>query len=329
VVCRYLLPVIAAFALWVAATPLSVSGGTSCPAPAEVQLRVAALVSGSPSPPPPPAATAPAPGYRASLLRGDDRIHVELFDANDARLAERDLPAGGSSCQDLAAAVAVVLAAWIAEVGPDVDVRPQIPVAVPSLPPPAPAVAASAGAPAAPAPQGTPLKVGVGIGVGIGILASLAGDLAPGAKIDGVVTPGGGRLGLAMTLSGTAVRTIAVEPAPAKGRWTRASLAVGPRYLLRSGAPPVLDVRVQALATLLRAEGVGLPSNASDTSVGLGGGLGLRAGWPRRTAEPWIGLDLLVWPARDYLRVAGVRTERELPRFDVQLAVGISLGRTQ
>ena len=65
---------------------------------------------------PPDHGAPPEPGaqHRARIGRTGDNLVVELLLPNDQVIARRDLAADGS-CDDLAAAVAVVIAAWETE----------------------------------------------------------------------------------------------------------------------------------------------------------------------------------------------------------------------
>src|ERR1700690_2739079 len=99
--------VVSALALWLAYAPMEVIGSGDCPAPADVSRRLAEIL--------PPHAEGeprgPAAPHRARIERSQSRVHIELLLPNEERIAERDLEADGS-CDDLAAALAVVIAAW-------------------------------------------------------------------------------------------------------------------------------------------------------------------------------------------------------------------------
>ena len=41
----------------------------------------------------------------------------------------------------------------------------------------------------------------------------------------------------------------------------------------------------------------------------------------------WIGADVLYWPGHDRLEIAGLAAEGELPHVEIQVALGLSLGR--
>jgi hypothetical protein len=89
----------------------------------------------------------------------------------------------------------------------------------------------------------------------------------------------------------------------------------------------MLDAHAQLLAAMLRVEGVGLTTTASDSAAQLGTGVGVQVGRPWGNATPWIGADLLYWPGHDRLEIAGLTAQGQLPHLEVQVALGLSLGR--
>jgi len=56
-------------------------------------------------------------------------------------------------------------------------------------------------------------------------------------------------------------------------------------------------------------------------------GAGVQVGRPWGNATPWIGADVLYWPGHDRLQIAGLAAEGELPHLEIQVALGLSLGR--
>jgi hypothetical protein len=270
---------IAALLFWLAYAPLEVVGSGDCPAPAEVSRRLTEM-----SPPDRGAAAEPRVPHRARIERTGDNLVVELLLPNDQAIARRDLAADGS-CDDLAAAVAVVVAAWEAELDPHLTARVNLPA--PAAEPVASARVVDDSAPPARPPS---------FQIGLAVLGSVVGgQLAPGAGLTGRIAPPGWHLGLALELSGTTARSEAVGARADAASWTRFALGAGPeaQLTLRTAT---LDLRAQALAALLHVEGVGLSTTASDSSAELGTGVGARLGWPWGNAAPWIGVDTLFWP---------------------------------
>jgi hypothetical protein len=163
--------------------------------------------------------------------------------------------------------------------------------------------------------------------LGLAVLGSVVGgQLAPGASLAGWIAPPGWHLGLALELSGTTARSEAVGARADAARWTRFALGVGPEAHLTLQRATV-DLRAQALAALLHVEGVGLSTTTSDSSAQIGTGVGARLGWPWGNAVPWIGVDALFWPGHESLVVGGLPAVGDLPRFELQVSLGMSLGR--
>src|SRR6185369_3704985 len=106
-------------------------------------------------------------------------LRVDLRRDDGERLAQRVLDASGS-CADLAAATAVVIAAWEARLNPEIAARMKLlpdgdkPVPKPEdKPVPKPELKTAGSA--------APPRSSVGLEGGIGVTASIAGsDLAPG-----------------------------------------------------------------------------------------------------------------------------------------------------
>jgi hypothetical protein len=297
-----------ALALGIPVSSIEVSGDEVCPRPADVQRQLRALL--------PPAGDPASPGtveHHARVVRAGEKTHLELAGADGAPIAERELDRSGS-CDELAAAAAVVLATWEGDLDPRITDRVNLP---PVPRPAAPVIMAR------PSPPGAPLR----FSLGVGLLASVSGgQLAPGAKITGSLAPAQGRLGVDLALSAVTTRSEAVGSLPGAASWRRAALAAGPRYRF-GDATTTADLHVDGLAGLLLVEGVGLPEKASDTSLQLGVGAGIRATRAWGNAAPWIGVDLLVWPGHDRLEVGGQPVTGQLPRLEAQFAAGLSLGR--
>jgi len=301
---------VAALALWLAYAPLEIIGSGDCPAPADVSRRLAEIVPHAEGEP-----RGPAPPHRARIERSQRRVHIELLLPNEERIAERDLEADGS-CDDLAAAIAVVIAAWEAEVDPHLTARVDLPAALAET-------TATAPIAAMPPPPGLSPSFQLGL-VLIGSLTG--GQIVPGAGLEGWIAPSGSRLGFGLDLSGTTARSESVGARADAARWTRFGIGVGPEaHFDVRGA--IVDARIQGLVALLRVEGVGLSTTTSDSSTQLGAGAGLHVGWPWGNAVPWIGADARLWPGHDSLVVGGLSVEGALPRFELQLSLGMSVGR--
>jgi hypothetical protein len=287
---------------------LEIQGDVTCPTAAEVSQHLTKLVPESAAP-----SSAPAP--HALLSAGPGFVGVALLSANGDLLADRRLDSSGS-CSDLAEAVAVVLAAWHAKLSPA--------VAVPVVtPPPAPVELVAASPPKVESPR--PLAFDVGIAVLAAIV--VGGDATFGAKLEGTLNPFRIPVGAHLALSMSSTHTTHAETAsslPVEARWLRPALAIGPN--LRLGQTLMLDLHVDGVLALLHVEGAGLDAPSSDTGVQFGFAAGLRGLWRWQSGTVWLGVDFLDYPARDRLTVGNYEVGR-LPHLEVQVALGIALGR--
>ena len=293
-----------------------VDGEETCPAPADVEARLDALI---------PRVDEREPQDRAVLERTDAGLRIDLRRDDGERLAERLLPTTGS-CGDLAAAAAVVIAAWELRLKPEIAARVNLPA---PARPPALVETTTAASPAR-----------ARIEARAGLLASLAGgDVAPGATIEASVTPAASRLGVTIALSGAAQRVLTLEQAGGGGaRWTRGVLALGPQYRVDVPGGLKIDLHAGGLLGFLRVEGTSsgaLTDNPpatwsarSDVAVQLGAGAGVRAMRAWGAVAAWIGIRVLAWPGHQRLLVEGnPAASGELPRLDGELAAGASWGR--
>jgi len=299
----------AVMALWIVHPLLDLGGDSLCPTPAEVRDRLAQLSISTPG-------ESGSDQHRAYLSSRDGMVHVELASSDGRLLAQRTLDRTGS-CADLAEAVAVVISTWEAEFNPNVAMSVTLP---PPAPPPPPA---------SPEVKGVqpPTKPPLRFDVGIGLLASITGgEVVPGATVAASLSPPRGHLGLAAALSASLPHSQSVGSLTGSAHWTRVALTAGPQYRLTRNAM-MLDVHAGGALALLRVEGVGLPSTASDTSVQSGLGAGLRGIRSWNNAAGWLGVDVLAYPGHDHLEIGGLGDSGQLPRVEVQIATGLSLGR--
>jgi hypothetical protein len=304
-----------ALAVAVALAPggIAIVGDATCPAPAEVAAQVAALG-------PAPGAATPsgdAAAPKVIVARTERTLRLELVGPNSNALATRELPAEGS-CGDLAAAAAIVVAAWRADLDP--DLTPQ--VTLPARPVPAPATPPTVIERAAPAPRApTPFAIGLGL-----IASETGGNFAPGAMLVGALGLGWRGLALDASVSGTTSRSADVGALSGAASWTRAALAIGPA--LQFGDTRVRgDVHLQALAALLHVRGVGIPNAASDTTTEVGLSAGARGELVSGTTGVWLGLDAFGWPGDQRLTIANTKDVSQLPRLELVGSIGISLDR--
>jgi hypothetical protein len=304
-------PAALAALLALTAGTLEVRGDATCPAPADVARRLAELL------PTTAKAVAPAsPTGRVIVARNGLALRLVLLGPNANELATRELPTDGT-CDDLATAAAVVIAAWQADLNPDLTPA----VALPSKPAvPVPAVATSAGARATPAPA-LPTR----LELGLGLMVSDVGDLAPGAIVTGAL--GRRNLGLVAGLMGTTSRTTAVGALANAASWTRVTLAVGPAWQPRRGNLRA-EVRVQGLVGVLHVRGMAVANAASDTTAELGAGVGGKLALATGTSSVWLGFDVLAWPGNQRLIIQNdAQDQGRLSRLELVASVGLSMGR--
>ena len=300
----------ALLALWLAQPALDVGGDSTCPSPSAVRERLGEITDVG-------AATSQSDRHRANLSSVGGKVHVELLGEDGRLLAERTLEQTGS-CSDLSEAAAVVLSTWEAEFNPHIAASVVLPPSAASVrAETSPAVVAKAHAPEAP----------LRFDVGLALLGSIAGgEVVPGAKLEGSLFPTSSRLGLGAALSASSTHSQSVDSSPGDVHWMRVALTVGPKYRLGQRAT-MLDLYAGGAIAVLHVEGFGIPSSAADTSAQLGLGAGLRGLWAWNNAAAWLGVDALAFPGRDSLEIGGVGDVGQLPRLEIQIAFGVSLGR--
>jgi hypothetical protein len=287
---------------------VTVNGDATCPTADEVSTRVAELV--------PAVDTTTAPDL-ARIEEAGGVLRVSLQRPDGALVGTRDL-SKTSSCAELAAAAAVVVAAW------ESDVHPEFGPSPPALPPPefaAPAAVVQA----PPKPTPPPLAFEVG--------AALAGSVAPGAgsaaaAAGGLIVasarPSRRSVGLRVMLAGGTEREIPLGTR--RVSWRRLVAGLGPELRLTSPATPfALDLHAEALVASLSARGQGFTNNLNASSVDPGVSAGVRLVLGNRTVAPWLDLSLAGW-LREQRAVSTVdEVSVALPRVEAAVALGVSV----
>jgi hypothetical protein len=299
----------AALAALLALAPLGlvVTGDATCPAPADVARRLDGLIPATSEPP-------GSPVGRVIVTRNGPAMRLVLLGPNANELATRELPIEGT-CDDLASAAAVVVAAWQADLNPDLTPA----VALPAKPAPAPVALAIAHA-APPTPASRRLELGLGL-----VVSDVDGNLVPGAVLTGAF--GRGSFGLDASLMGTTSRTTAVGALATAASWTRVTLALGPAWQPRRGALRG-DVHVQGLVGVLHVRGVNLANAGSDTTPQLGAGAGAKMELVTGTSALWLGVDVFAWPGAQRLVIENDDLDQgRIARLELVASIGISLGR--
>jgi hypothetical protein len=291
-----------------APTALEVTGDSTCPTPGEVARRLAELA-------PAEAPAAPdALAARAIVTHDGAALRLVLLGPNSNELAARELPPEGS-CDDLATAAAVVVAAWRADL--DTGLLPGVRLPAPP-PPPSPPVVARAAPAAMVSPPARRLELGLGF-----VVSDVDGAVAPGAILIGSL--GRGALGLDASLDGTTARSASVGELPGAASWTRVTLAAGPAWQPRRGALRA-DLHVEGLLALLHVRGVGVPNAASDTTFELGGAAGGRVAIAAGTSTLWLGADVRGWPGTQRLLITNDPNQGRLGRLELVASLGLALG---
>lgn len=286
-----------------------IAGDSACPTRMEVAARLAALAA------PVLAENETMRSQKVQLWSDERRVHVSLLAADGEPLAERTIERSGT-CADMAEAVAVVVSTWRAKLDPNVE-TPIVSGPAPQTPEPGIAREVLA----------RPRQASALFDLGVGVLGALAaGDAAVGGSLVGCWRPSANLPGLELMLSGTSYRTQSVAAVEASADWLRFALSGGPDYRLGRG-PAVLDVHLGAVLAVLHTRGADLWRTATDTSVQLGVRGGIRGLWVWNNAAAWIGLDVFSYPGQDRLTVQGYGEVGQMPHWETQIALGMSLGR--
>jgi hypothetical protein len=308
--------------LWLAAG-VDLQVHTDCPSRAEVSSELDRLAGpGTGDSPPRPSL---GPPLSADLTPSDQGLAISLRNQTGELLAQRTL-AGSGSCADLAAAAAVIIATWQgemrADLGPELPSSPG-PRRTRSTPEPssvAATITASPPSPPVPPMSERPWEVGAAV------LGAHAGDVSAGAVIDVQVGRAGSSLGGRAALLVEGSHAVALGPEPGRARWSRAALDAGLKERVWLGAL-AFDVRAQIEAAVIRLQGDGFSTNYDQTGVEVGVGLGGRLAWPQGRFAPFVGFDAWTWPGRQAVIASGTGFEASLPRFELQVSAGVSLGR--
>jgi hypothetical protein len=231
-----------------------------------------------------------ASANRLVITRGDETIAVELVAPDGRSIGSRSLPAR-AECPALAAAVAVLVAAWESELAGE------LPPAISLGKEPRAAIGISAGA--------------------IGMLGVRSRGV--GGTVAVTAERAASRWGVASSLGATVHERQALGPGDVG--WFRIMLGVGGQLRLRPGGVRVA-ARGEALAGVLRASAYGYDSNDSDVAVtpGFAGVVRVQLG------RPYVELGGVAWVRREHLHVAGVAGEVELPRAELTLGFGMTAG---
>lgn len=291
--------------LAVLAAPLVVEGETDCPSPRQVHAKLGEMLG-----------EGARLRERAFLRSVGDAVGVELFGADGGELMRRLVPRS-ASCAELARVVAVVLAARLQQIHPDLA-----PAVLP-LPPRPPDLAASAPAVARAAPV-----FRHDLDLGLGLVGSLTGG---GATLGGTAqlhlfAPGGG-LGLhaGVAADGTRELPFRSQAAPDRAaRWRRIPVSVGPGWRW-VGHRLALDARAGLVAAWTSLEGRNFVSPAEASRWSLASFLGARAVTRTGAIVGWLDAQVFFWPPQRAAVLREVPEQVDLPRVGLLLSLGAGL----
>jgi len=277
-----------------------VEGAATCPTPSLVAERLAPLL---------PSVSATIERSAADVARVESRrgaLDIELRDPQGALRASRRLDED-APCADLAAAAAVVLAAWEAELQPGAAPPPSLPPL--ALPP--------------------PRRLHFDLAVGALVALALpSGGSSFGALVEGGLAGRSGRgrgpgarVALAVPLFGA--EEVALGSGSAS--FARRALSLGPRWRFAPGFFR-LDLHANLAVAWVSVEGERVPGARRDDAAALGLDAGARAGLDLGPAIVWAEASLLWYPARERAVVDGSTLAADLPPVELLLAVGVALG---
>ena len=305
-----------------AGAALDISGGGDCPKPAEVSARLSEILV---------VPTGHALDARAHVAREGNRLDIVLSLRNGQLIGTRTLTAQGS-CEDLAAAAAVVLATWLGDTYPEIlgTAPPDQPVPRPvpaAKAPVEPAAAEARGARPRPSAQRepaarTPLKLGSSAALGASITGAGAAPIASfGVSLMRTAPSFGWWLGA--TIAGSQ------EVPLGEGvlRFSRWPAMTGPTFRMASDSLRA-DLTAGAAVGLLALEGDGFAEDNEARDLTYGPFAAVRVSGRSQTLEPFLGVTALFWAKRATAYIESpARTELELPRVELWLLAGVAVER--
>jgi hypothetical protein len=286
---------------------VTVAGDAACPTAKDVSARVGQLL--------PVVETAGVD--LARVVDAGDVVRVSLRRPDGSLIGTREL-SRRSSCADLAAAAAVVLASW------ESDVHPEFRASLPA-PRPTPAPAEVAVVSAAPKQQAVKPAFEVGAALTGSVAPSGAGaGVAAGALVVAGAAPAGGHVGARLALGAGTKRELPLGTG--RVRWRHLVAALGPDARFRiSSTRFAVGLHAEALLAWLSATGDGLTNDRSASSFDPGVGAGFRFLHEGHTVAPWLDLSVGGWLRRQQALASPDGAAVSLPRVEVALALGVSV----
>jgi hypothetical protein len=299
-------------ALVLAASPVNVRSATNCPSTEDIVERLLPLL--------PAAASGSAEEQDVAQVDvgevqagGAMELHLLLVRADASVVGARRLLMQGT-CQDMAEAVATVIAAWetkpLPGAVPDVASAPAVKQAAAPL-----QVRATGAAP--PPTRAWQILVGVGAGV------ALVGGVAAAGGFDIQFGRATSRWQLRLGLAGQTYRQLDLSPGQVDWRHTTAALGVGwrvldPAWLFSLDAGPV------AGWATLAGRGFDV-ANRTQRSFEYGVEAGVRAGRILGRFTLWVEWRTNLWAGVKRATLTGAASAAELPRVDTTVGLGLSV----
>ena len=285
---------------------VTVDGESTCPTPARVAERLSVLLADI--------AARDAPDHARLVERGDV-IEVALDNSSGRPLARREF-SRQPSCDELASAIAVVIATWEAGLSGD---SPEIEIDLRDAPGvaahPAFAGLALAATPAQRLPSSSMTTLAVGGGaITIRDRAGWVGGGTAELSVASSRTRWSGRLGVLVTTSKREAL------APGDIEWARHGLVLGTRYAVLSAASFMVEVTGDGTLGMLVSEGRGFTVNRRSYSFDPGVATGVRGSYLHGEWALALEANETVWLREGHLEVTGLRPI-DLPGHEVHLNV--------
>jgi len=268
-----------------------VGGETTCPTPMRVSEKLAQMgvISATPS---------VEASHAAFLSRNAQGLLVTLRTTEHTVLAERQFSAQ-ASCEDLAAAAAVVIASWEGELGSEGSLGLQVPLAL-SKP-----------------TESSAWKWDLGVAAQLGYAAS---SISPGAWFESSVGSNEGPLRIVVSAFWQGNHELSLGKGDAL--WRRTGFAVGPRFEIQRGRL-LWAVEILTYGAYLQMQGRNQPQNATDAIIDAGGLADLRLGMRLGKVVPWLSLGASYSPFKRQV-VIEPATIKDLPVLQLSAMAGFS-----
>jgi hypothetical protein len=288
-----------------AASSVDVRSATNCPSTEAIVEQLLPLL---------PAAAGGAEGQDVAEIEvgavetgGAVELHLRLVRPDASAVGDRRLLMQGT-CQDMAEAIATVIAAW--------ETQP-LPGAIPDEMPASTARKITQRSQPASTPS-RPWQVIVGAGVGVALVGGTAATGGVDVQFGRASSHWQLRLGVAIETD----RQLNLSPGRVDWQHNTAELGVGwrvldPAWLLALDAGPVAG-----WATLA---GSGFSTNSQSHSFEYGVVAGLRAGRSFGRFALWAEWRTHLWAQRQRATVTGADSGAELSQLDTAVSLGLSL----